>query len=74
MIDEGYIKYQCHWRESSAIVEADITELNRWRSKLYQLNLIGEYDNGIGFGNISTRLGSSQQLIISGTKTGALPT
>ena len=72
MIDEGYIKYQCHWHESSAIVEADITELNRWRSKLYQLNLIGEYDNGIGFGNISTRLGSSQQLIISGTKTGGI--
>ena len=72
MIDEGYIKYQCHWRESSAIAQADITELNRWRSKLYQLNLIGEYDNGIGFGNISTRLGSSQQLIISGTQTGGI--
>ena len=72
MIDEGYIKYQCHWRESSAIAQADITELNRWRSKLYQLNLIGEYDNGIGFGNISTRLDSSQQLIISGTQTGGI--
>ena len=72
MIDEGYIKYQCHWHEESAIATTDITELNRWRSKLYQLNLIGEYDNGIGFGNISVRLGSSQQLIISGTQTGSI--
>ena len=72
MIDEGYIKYQCHWQEEPAIAEADITELNRWRSKLYQLDLIGQYDNGIGFGNISTRLGNSQQLIISGTQTGGI--
>lgn len=72
MIDEGYVKYQCHWKEKPAIAEADITELNRWRSKLYHLGLIGEYDNGIGFGNISIRLGSSKELIISGTQTGGI--
>ena len=72
MIDEGYIKYQCRWHRESAIAKADITELNQWRSELYQLNLIGKYDNGIGFGNVSIRLGSSQQLIISGTQTGGI--
>ena len=72
MIDEGYIKYQCHWEKVDAIAEPDIVELNYWRSQLYQLGLIGEYDNGIGFGNLSIRLPHSAQLIISGTQTGGI--
>jgi len=72
MIDEGYIKYQCYWHPENAIAQIDIVELNHWRNQLYQLGLIGEYDNGIGFGNLSFRLGNSQQLIISGTQTGGM--
>jgi L-ribulose-5-phosphate 4-epimerase len=72
MIDEGYIKYQCHWNKINAIAEEDIEELNQWRTRLYQLGLIGEYDNGIGFGNLSVRLSPSQDLIISGTQTGGI--
>jgi L-ribulose-5-phosphate 4-epimerase len=72
MIDEGYIKYRCHWHNQPAITEKDIVELNQWRTKLYQLGLIGVYPNGIGFGNISHRLSQSQQLIISGTQTGGI--
>ncbi len=72
MIDEGYIKYQCHWHPEPAIAKADIIELNQWRNQLYQLGLIGEYENGIGFGNLSIRLGNSSQLIISGTQTGGI--
>jgi L-ribulose-5-phosphate 4-epimerase len=73
MIDEGYIKYQCHWSQMDAIAESDIKELNSWRKQLYQLGLIGEYDNGIGFGNLSVRLPQREQLIISGTQTGGIP-
>ncbi|MFM2313342.1 MAG: hypothetical protein RLZZ04_2618 [Cyanobacteriota bacterium] len=73
MIDEGYIKYQCHWSQIDAIAESDIKELNSWRQQLYQLGLIGEYDNGIGFGNLSIRLPQQKQLIISGTQTGGIP-
>ena len=73
MIDEGYIKYQCFWQEKSAIAESEIIELNQWRNQLYQLGLIGEYDNGIGFGNLSLRIPNSEQLIISGTQTGGIP-
>ncbi|MEL6581175.1 MAG: class II aldolase/adducin family protein [Cyanobacteria bacterium J06621_12] len=73
MIDEGYIKYQCHWQQVEAIAEADILELNLWRQRLYQLGVIGEYDNGIGFGNLSTRVPNSRQIIISGTQTGGIP-
>ena len=72
MIDEGYIKYRCNWNKISAIAQSDIVEINQWRKKLYNLGLIGEYDNGIGFGNLSVRIPHSQYLIISGTQTGGI--
>ncbi|MGL5079828.1 MAG: class II aldolase/adducin family protein [Waterburya sp.] len=72
MIDEGYVKYHCHWYNQPSITEEDIVELNQWRSQLYQLGLIGVYPNKIGFGNISRRLAPSQQLIISATQTGGI--
>ena len=73
MIDEGYVKYQCHWQNKPTVTSAEIVKLNQWREKLYQLNLIGQYDNGIGFGNLSIRDTQSEYFIISGTKTGAIP-
>ena len=72
MIDEGYIKYQCHWKKRKTIVRANIIEINQWRRKLYNLGLIGKYDNGIGFGNLSVRIPHSQYFIISGTQTGGI--
>lgn len=57
-IDEGYIKYQCHWTKQKSVTPEEIAALNQWRNKLYQLGLIGQYDNGIGFGNLSRRCGS----------------
>ena len=56
MIDEGYIKYRCDWVEEDAIAPTDTLELTQYRDALYQLNFIGEYPNGIGFGNLSCRL------------------
>ena len=73
MIDEGYVKYKCNWIDCDFVQENQIKELNRVREKLYKLNLIGVYDNGIGFGNISIRLANSAQFLISGTGTGRLP-
>ncbi|MEM9681174.1 MAG: class II aldolase/adducin family protein, partial [Bacteroidota bacterium] len=73
MIDEGYIKYTCDWERCSIIKEHEIMALNSWRNRLYQLGLIGVYDNGIGFGNVSQRV-LDQEFIISGTQTGSLST
>ena len=73
MIDEGYVKYQCHWSDKPTVTSAEITELNQWRDRLYQLNFIGQYDNGIGFGNISIRDEQPEYFIISGTQTGGIP-
>ena len=72
LIDEGYVKYQCNWINSEPMGFDKIAELNKWRNKLYKLGLIGEYDNGIGFGNISIRDCQPEQFIVSGTQTGHL--
>ncbi len=72
MYDEGYIKYQCHWQNQPSVNEEEIVELNHWRNQLYQIGLIGEYENGIGFGNLSVRIPQFQNIIISGTQTGGI--
>ena len=73
MIDEGYIKYQCDWHQKSVVKPDEITTLNHWRRKLYEMGLIGKYNNGIGFGNISCRVNSQNNFIVSGTQTGGMP-
>ncbi len=54
-IDEGTIKYRCEWIEEDAIALPTVTDLTRYRDALHQLHLIGEYPNGIGFGNLSQK-------------------
>jgi L-ribulose-5-phosphate 4-epimerase len=53
-------------------LEADFLELEAWRSQLYNLKLIGQYANGIGYGNLSRR-GQNQNFYITATQTGHLP-
>lgn len=72
MIDEGYIKYECHCHETSEISDSEIIELNQCRARLYRLELIGKYPNNIGFGNLSMRWLNSSHFIISGTQTGGI--
>jgi class II aldolase/adducin N-terminal domain-containing protein len=69
MIDEGYIKFHCHWEKATAL-QKDLSELISWRNKLFQMGLIGHYhDINVGFGNISQKM-EGKQFIISGTQTG----
>lgn len=70
MFDEGYIKFKSNWIRSNLNEFEQINELNRWREKLYAKELIGAYDNGVGFGNLSSRIGRSSEFIISGSATG----
>ncbi|EAW36366.1 class II aldolase/adducin family protein [Lyngbya sp. PCC 8106] len=72
-MDEGVIKYHCHWLKDKSVQPEIIQELMQWRDHLYSLGLIGVYDNGIGFGNISIRLQDSLEFVVSGTQTGHLP-
>ncbi|MEO1353437.1 MAG: class II aldolase/adducin family protein [Cyanobacteria bacterium J06635_15] len=74
MIDEGYIKYQCHWVQTSALPQSQVSDLTHYRDRLHGLGLIGQYPNGIGFGNVSQRVSpQSSTFMISGTQTGHLP-
>ncbi len=72
-IDEGYTKFICDWTECALPEFKEIVELCRWRRPLYDVGLIGIYaDVGIGFGNISMRIGSGLEFLVSGTQTGHL--
>ena len=74
MIDEGYIKFDSHWRQTGPLDNAEIESLNRWRRPLYDAGLIGHYEeHGIGFGNLSARTAAQRQFIISGSQNGHLP-
>ena len=71
MIDEGYTKYECDWRDAPALPVQAIEELNAWRNRLFEHGLIGYYpEHGVGFGNVSIREGDTDTFIISGTQTG----
>ena len=69
IFDEGYIKYVINWENSPEIKDCDFAKLIICRNNLKSLNLIGVYPNGIGFGNVSCRVGISNEFIISGTQT-----
>lgn len=71
MIDDGVIKYKQHFTPGAPLPKADIAELNNYRNRLFEMGLIGAYDNGIGYGNISV-LGKDG-IIISGSQTGHIP-
>ncbi|MFH2019947.1 MAG: class II aldolase/adducin family protein [archaeon] len=67
-MDDGYIKFNLDWKKSS--INFDISEINTCREKLYGLGLIGAYPSGIGYGNISIRIGKNNEFIITGSETG----
>jgi L-ribulose-5-phosphate 4-epimerase len=67
VLNEGYIKFNCHFTKSRPIEKSKIKELNKYRQKLYNLGLIGAYKNKIGYGNISIK---DKEVIITGSATG----
>ncbi|MDF1696295.1 MAG: class II aldolase/adducin family protein [Saprospiraceae bacterium] len=71
MMDEGYIKFNAEWEKSNHVGDSDIESLNLWRQKLYNVNLLGVYPDGIGFGNVSQR-SEGNKFYISGSKTGSV--
>lgn len=70
-MDEGYIKFNCHWIKGNPLPGAMLEGLNAWRQKLYALGLVGMHAGGIGFGNLSIRH-PSKGFIITGSATGGL--
>ncbi|NQU99038.1 class II aldolase/adducin family protein [Candidatus Woesearchaeota archaeon] len=68
--EEGYVKYSAHLVKELVLPEEALQNLNLWRGKMLDLNLIGMYSNGIGFGNISEKMGDD--FIITATATGGI--
>ncbi len=67
--DEGYIKYQLHHTDAPALASEFLVEIKKYRQKLFDFGLIGMYDDGIGFGNLSVKT-VERQFVISGSATG----
>lgn len=74
MIDEGYIKFESHWRKTGCLEDDAIASLNRWRRPLFDAGLIGyDHEHDVGYGNLSVRADLNGSFIISGSQTGNLP-
>jgi len=70
----GLVKFNCHWTQTGPVISDEQFEIiNYWREVLYNMDLIGAYENGVGFGNISMRTGPGNQFIITGSSTGEIP-
>lgn len=71
---EGVVKFNCHWNQSGVVINDEEYEiLNYWREVLFNMDLIGAYENGVGFGNLSMRTGKGNQFVITGSATGDIP-
>lgn len=69
MTQDGYIKFKCNLKKSKPLTHKDINDINEHRNMLYRMGLIGEYENGIGYGNISMKRHDGK-IIITGSCTG----
>ncbi len=73
-IDDGVIKYdRGHFTPIDSLEADEYSPLEKWRKKLYQLELIGEYrPENIGYGNVSWLRPPFRpiQFVITGTQTG----
>lgn len=79
-MNEGIIKYdRSNFKKTEPLKISEYEELESYRLHLHRTKLIGVYDNGLGYGNISLRKNYGQyeksespQFLISGTQTGHL--
>jgi L-ribulose-5-phosphate 4-epimerase len=73
-MNEGVVKFNCHWQKGPLPTEVDMVALLRARNQLYQLGLIGfDETEQVGYGNISIRMATDNGFLISGTQTGHIP-
>lgn len=71
MREEGVIKFDYHCvDEAYSIADSDFHIINPVRQRLHKMGLIGQYEDGISYGNISMRTGLSNSFIISASDTG----
>jgi L-ribulose-5-phosphate 4-epimerase len=67
---EGVIKFTLDWKKGKAMPKAVLSQAIKWRNAMHRIGMIGEYPNGIGFGNLSIRVGET--FVITGSGTGGI--
>jgi L-ribulose-5-phosphate 4-epimerase len=68
---EGYLKFNPFWiKEPISIDPGLLSKINQVRSELIAKGYLGVLPDGIGFGNISVRVGDTNLFIITGSATG----
>lgn len=72
-MEDGVIKYEQHFIKGIAPTFDEIESLNNARDILFDKTLIGAYQNGIGYGNVSIRTEGMPKFIISASQTGHIP-
>ncbi len=72
MRDEGYIKFACDCEADQPPSWHEVSTLNAWRERLFDLGLIGAYPDGIGFGNVSLRCANPTQFIVTASGVGGI--
>ncbi len=71
---KGIVKFNCYWKQSGPVItDEPFSIMNSWREVLFNMDLIGAYENGVGFGNISLRHSQSNKFFITGSATGEIP-
>lgn len=69
---EGVVKYNLEFEKKELDLENEYKNLENLRERLYALGLIGAYEDGLGYGNLSLRLKDSKEFLITATQTGHL--
>ncbi|MBN2727753.1 MAG: class II aldolase/adducin family protein [Bacteroidales bacterium] len=66
---DGYIKFRIDHQETGTICsDEDISELLQFRTEVFDRGWIGVLPDGVGFGNLSMRMG--EHFVITGNATG----
>ena len=71
--EEGVIKYACIHHHADPPEHRAIEALDAWRSRCFDLGLVGVYPDGIGYGNLSARIANTATFWVTGSGTGAIP-
>jgi L-ribulose-5-phosphate 4-epimerase len=70
--ETGSVKFKCEQVPTEISRFAGFAELNKYRRKLLDLEMMGVDGNGIGFGNLSVRDGTSARFYITGAATAGI--
>ena len=72
MSETGSVKFKCEQVPIEILRFAGFAELNKYRRKLLDLGMMGVDANGIGFGNLSVRDGTTARFYITSSATAGI--